>query len=645
MAESAPAGGSPAVGAPSEVCRAGSAHSSSSQHSSSTVRSRYSLIKLTAHQTVDIDGDGERTPACGRVPPFAPASVSCCSTCVEDDATSECSDGRDRTRQCACGGSAGDGASLASGSTLYTLQGDSPRARHAASGSDTLSRSHRSQTSVTSAASTTDSTRAVDSDAPGDASVYDYASTEYASTEGAPVYVDFYRPAATEAAAEVAARAAPPADNVSVRSGASATSASSGAAATLDYSVHSAHTSVGSVITTPGTFPRRTTVSDTLDTDSDYVQVPYDRLGQFRLAEPAGGVAMATVTTVTPVCVAQSCQTADAEEAPPPPPPAAPRVVSVPAASAPPSSEAPARFITTKPLVTVFRAHVTPAVTQSARFAGAVPRPRVTAVTAPAPAPARPKPLVLRPDQLLRSVSHEAGLVISGNNYLDVRASHPALSSALSRPELRPAPAAAAPSAAAPGSLATVYISQVARSQIEQFQRQLLSDADYVIYPLKDPAISRQEYVDAKHCSLVAGGPPAGLPPPPPYRAPRAAAHYRSSPNVAGPYAATTLVPPPAGPYAVSAGLAPSPGPVPDGLRRARHHLSSGSLVSSAGSSEPQPPAEAALLRAALLASSRRASGVVRAKSDDNLLSSSSERKPERPPPPYWQVRVLSWAI
>ncbi|XP_037073417.1 protein expanded-like [Pollicipes pollicipes] len=41
----------------------------------------------------------------------------------------------------------------------------------------------------------------------------------------------------------------------------------------IDYSVHSAHTSVGSVVTTPGSFPRKTTVSSTFETDSDYVQI------------------------------------------------------------------------------------------------------------------------------------------------------------------------------------------------------------------------------------------------------------------------------------------------------------------------------------------------------------------------------------
>ncbi|ROT66923.1 hypothetical protein C7M84_015049 [Penaeus vannamei] len=63
-------------------------------------------------------------------------------------------------------------------------------------------------------------------------------------------------------------------------------------------------------------------------------------------------------------------------------------------------------------------------------------------------------------------------------------------------------------------SLATVYTNQVSLSQIEQFKAQLYSDVDYVIYPMKDPALSRQEYMDAKQGQL--------------------SPLYRSSPNVAG---------------------------------------------------------------------------------------------------------------
>ncbi|CAG0889706.1 unnamed protein product [Cyprideis torosa] len=40
--------------------------------------------------------------------------------------------------------------------------------------------------------------------------------------------------------------------------------------------------------------------------------------------------------------------------------------------------------------------------------------------------------------------------------------------------------------------------------QIEQFHQQLYSDVDYVIYPDKDPELSRQEYMDAKSASVIA---------------------------------------------------------------------------------------------------------------------------------------------
>lgn len=94
-------------------------------------------------------------------------------------------------------------------------------------------------------------------------------------------------------------------------------------------------------------------------------------------------------------------------------------------------------------------------------------------------------------------------------------------------------------------SLATVYTNQVSLSQIEQFKAQLDSDVDYVYYPMKDPALSRQEYMDAKHGQVIATQAQqqqnsnstscslAYLPPPPPYRSPKRSPLYRSTPNVA----------------------------------------------------------------------------------------------------------------
>ena len=46
--------------------------------------------------------------------------------------------------------------------------------------------------------------------------------------------------------------------------------------------------------------------------------------------------------------------------------------------------------------------------------------------------------------------------------------------------------------------------STVYSRQMEQFHAQLYSDVDYVIYPQKDPELSRQEYMDAKRASLIA---------------------------------------------------------------------------------------------------------------------------------------------
>ena len=92
---------------------------------------------------------------------------------------------------------------------------------------------------------------------------------------------------------------------------------------------------------------------------------------------------------------------------------------------------------------------------------------------------------------------------------------------------------------------ASVYTKQVTLSQIEQYKAQLNSDADYVIYPHKDPALSRQEYMDAKQSQLIASQAqkqqqhnlePSLLYPqvPPSYCSPKSSPLYRSTPNVAG---------------------------------------------------------------------------------------------------------------
>ncbi|KAL5240423.1 hypothetical protein ACI65C_007833 [Semiaphis heraclei] len=83
--------------------------------------------------------------------------------------------------------------------------------------------------------------------------------------------------------------------------------------------------------------------------------------------------------------------------------------------------------------------------------------------------------------------------------------------------------------------------------QLEQYKQQLRSDVDFVVYPLQDPAVSRQEYVDAKlargrrhqYHRYYGRDPPSY----------QANAHlYRSTPNVA-----VAVSPPPPPPSSSSA--------------------------------------------------------------------------------------------
>lgn len=147
-----------------------------------------------------------------------------------------------------------------------------------------------------------------------------------------------------------------------------------------------------------------------------------------------------------------------------------------------------------------------------------------------------------------------AALVVGPNNYLDVHATR---TGPVLLPYLSPPPPPLPPQAPqqpqqppqelpqkgtmlGPGGLATVYASQVARTQIEQYQQQLYSDVDYVIYPLKDPALSQQEYIDAKQGSMLAAMVAAGYhhhqvapPPPPPPYPDKSSLVYRSTPYLA----------------------------------------------------------------------------------------------------------------
>ena len=183
-----------------------------------------------------------------------------------------------------------------------------------------------------------------------------------------------------------------------------------------------------------------------------------------------------------------------------------------------------------------------------------------------------------------------------------------------------------------PPNFSTVYTSQLARSQIELFQQQLYSDVDYVIYPLQDPAVSQQEYLDAKQGSILAAM--AQSPPPPPYLAYhhtgnhgtwdacKGHAIYRSTPYLSMAYSTHSQ-------YASTQNLSDTYVQLPG----AYSPMYSPSVASLCSSYEPPPPPP---LRPRPLPTAIFS----RSKSDDNILNSIEtmpkyRRLPPPPPPPY----------
>nr|AAB39774.1 expanded [Drosophila melanogaster] len=186
-----------------------------------------------------------------------------------------------------------------------------------------------------------------------------------------------------------------------------------------------------------------------------------------------------------------------------------------------------------------------------------------------------------------------------------------------------------------------LYEREMARKQLELYQQQLYSDVDYVIYPIQDPAVSQQEYLDAKQGSLLAAMAQAAPPPPHhPYLAMQVSpAIYRSTPYL--PLTLSTH-----SRYASTQNLSdtyvqlPGPGYSP---------LYSPSMASLCSSYEPPPPPPlhpAALAAAAAAgAGSSSSSMFARSRSDDNILNSldllpKGKRLPPPPPPPYVNRRL-----
>ncbi|XP_039285435.1 protein expanded [Nilaparvata lugens] len=218
--------------------------------------------------------------------------------------------------------------------------------------------------------------------------------------------------------------------------------------------------------------------------------------------------------------------------------------------------------------------------------------------------------------------------IVTSNNYLDVRGSGAAFLQHYHQkfpppPHPRQPPPPPPPPPPRP-TLATVYTSQVTSGQIEQFKQQLYSDVDYVIYPMQDPAISKQEYMDSK---LALGH--YQHPPPPPYPH-KSRLLYRSTPNVAAYLPLPTPTTTPIHHYASNQNLTTA-----DSLSFvSTHHPSSpysaaASYSSSSTHSLRYDPLTLQMMPSVL------SSGFTRTQSDDNILNCVYDKpKFRRPPPP-----------
>lgn len=312
-----------------------------------------------------------------------------------------------------------------------------------------------------------------------------------------------------------------------------------------------------------GSYPCRATVSHTLDSDSDYVTLP-----------------------------------------PPPRPP--------------PRSEAGARFVTTKPHISM---------TSHSSVSASGPNYASLPVTPsePPPPPIPHRTYQFDPGAKMKPINPNVP-VVGKNNYLDVHASRVRNLLGYRAYPQRPPPPPVPP-------LATVYTSQVTRSQIEQFKQQLYSDVDYVIYPMKDPAISKQEYMDAKLAALASG---YAYPPPPPYRSPKTHVVYRSAPNVA--YLPVNFSSQPEHLYGYCTYL-----PQPSHYSSTSPLYSAASYSSSSSSLRYEPTQ---LIPHPLSHIPGNSLSFSRARSDENILNDlekpSYRRLPPPPPPPPYELRQSS---
>lgn len=405
-----------------------------------------------------------------------------------------------------------------------------------------------------------------------------------------------------------------------------------------------------------GVYPSRKTVSHTLDSDSDYVTLPLSYQGGGFTPIPPKRVDSNNIHNNSLLGIVDSTSSIDSESCFRPPPPYPSKIdhlskvigmesvtdfdeascmsedIPPPLRDPPPypanlqnnfipmypSEEAAARFITTRPQINILTAHTSVVGASSApsyaapalSTAGSISSGHSSGVPPipPKQPVCRPPPSYPNPENGLKSLANVpvAG-IIAPNNYLDVAASKASV--LLPYTFLPPPPPAPRQPPPPPPALATVYTSQLSRSQIEQYQQQMYSDVDFVVFPLKEPAISKQEYLEAKQGSLLA----ALAQGPPPYPN-KAQMFYRSTP-----YLPVSI---PTGRYSSNQNLSDTYVQLP---------VYSAASLSSTSSLEPPPPPPPHRLQTL--------NRFMRARSDDNILKSfDTPAQPPKfrrlPPPP-----------
>ncbi|VEN43717.1 unnamed protein product [Callosobruchus maculatus] len=318
-----------------------------------------------------------------------------------------------------------------------------------------------------------------------------------------------------------------------------------------------------------GRYPSCKSVSHTLDSDSDYVTLPSSYQG-YAPIPPKRIDSVEQRYRPPPPPYKPPVESDDASSRSgsllrsPPPYPENPTPVPPPAY---PFEEAAARFITTRS-PSALTAHAS-VVSVSSLPSYSSPSSTVPPIPPKVPRPPPPP----------------------SNGFLEPPVTKPSVLVPCSFLPPPPPPAPRQPPPPPP-TLATVYTSQLSRSQIEQYQQQMYSDVDFVMFPLKEPAISKQEYLEAKQGSLLA-----------------ALAHqpvfYRSTPYL--------------GRYASSQNLSDTYVQLP---------VYGAPSISSTGSLDPPPPP----------LPPDRPSRFLRTRSDDNILNTLDTSEPPKlrrlPPPP-----------